>query len=365
MLKVPAPVVTRPWHVGLAKFALPNPPLLCDNFAMDTIRLVLLRATLFFSLSIASMAIGQTTTKKELNVSFAPLEVIKPILEKALTKQGKFLMLANKGAVLVIDTPEGILAAEAAIAGAQLPPADIALDFQFVTGLPERRTTITMAQEVPFPVEFAPPTIFVGGGRVTGVVPATPTKFQTRNIGVTSESVSTRNPDGSITLDINTESTALDGFINYGSAILPAGAIGAVPVNGLVGDPGFFTPFINTGGISLPIISTTRISTSIVIRPRLEAGVVNLDMMPRLQVVLEGSQMEPQLVDLKQFHTTVAVPNNEVARVYGFTGADDAFNRRFFAAKDPESGGTAVVVKAKATPPKPASSVPVSPVAPR
>ncbi|HQW29918.1 MAG TPA: hypothetical protein PK529_12070 [Verrucomicrobiales bacterium] len=331
---------------------------------MDTVRLMLLRAALLFPLCFAPTAFGQATTKKELNVSFAPLEVIKPILEKVLTPQGKFLMLANKGAVLVIDTPEGILAAEAAIAGAQLPPADIALDFQFVTGLPTRRTSITMAQEVPFPVEFAPPTIFVGGGRVTGFVPATPTKFQTRNIGVTSESVSTRNPDGSVTLDINTESTAFDGFINYGSAILPAGAIGTVPVNGLVGDPGFFSPFVNTGGISLPIISTTRISTSIVIRPRLEAGVVNLDMMPRLQVVLDGSQMEPQVVDLKQFHTSVAVPNNEVARVYGFTGADDDFNRRFFGAKDPGSGGTAVVVKARATPPKPASAPVVPPVVP-
>ncbi|MDP4793030.1 MAG: hypothetical protein NWR99_14240, partial [Verrucomicrobiales bacterium] len=188
-------------------------------------------------------------------------------------------------------------------------------------------------------------------GTVTGFVPATPTEFRTRNIGVTSESVSTVNPDGSITLDLNTESTAFEGFINYGSAILPSGGIGTVPVNGQVGDPLFFAPFINTGGVSLPIISTTRISTSIVIRPRLEVGVINLDMMPRLKVEIDGSEMEPQLVDLKAYQTTLPVANHQVGRLYGFTGAGDTFHRHFFGAKDLTAGGTAIVVKAKASPP--------------
>lgn len=306
---------------------------------------------------IASPVSAEPTLKKEIDVRFAPLEVVKPVLDPVLSPQGKFLMLANKGAVLVIDTPGGILAAEQAIAVAQLPPADVALDFQFVTGLPARKTSITVGQEVPFPTAFAPPTIIVGpNGTVTGFVPASPTEFRTRNIGVTSESVSTVNPDGSITLDVNTESTAFEGFINYGSALLPSGGIGNVPVSERVGDPLFFAPFINTGGISLPIISTTRISTSIVIRPRLEVGVINLDMMPRLKVEIDGSEMEPQLIDLKAYQTTLPVTNHQVGRVYGFTGADDTFNRHFFGAKDLTAGGTAIVVKAKASPPGTVSS---------
>ena len=301
---------------------------------------------------ITSPLLAEPILKKEIDVSFAPLEKVKPVLDPVLSPQGKFVMLANKGAVLVIDTPGGILAAEQAIDAAQFPPAEVALDFQFVTGLPSRKTSITVGQEVPFPTAFAPPTIIVGpNGTVTGVVPATPTEFRTRNIGVTSESVSTVNPDGSITLDINTESTAFEGFINYGSAILPSGGIGTVPVNGQVGDPLFFAPFINTGGISLPIISTTRISTSIVIRPRLEVGVINLDMMPRLKVEIDGSEMEPQLIDLKPYQTTLPVANHQVGRIHGFTGADDSFHRHFFGAKDLTTGDTAIVVKAKASPP--------------
>jgi hypothetical protein len=306
---------------------------------------------LFLLVSVRG-GLAQGTVKKEIDVSFAPLEVVKSILDPVLSPQGKFLMLANKGAVLVIDTPAGIVAAEQAITTASLPPADVVLEFQFVTGLPSRKTTLTVGQEVPFPTAFAPPTIIVGpNGTVTGVVPATPTEFRTRNIGVTSESVSTVNPDGSITLDINTESSAFEGFVNYGSAILPAGVIGSVPVTGQVGNPAFFTPYINTGGISLPIISTTRISTSVVIRPRLEVGVINLDMMPRLQVEIDGSEMEPQLIDLKQYRTTLPVANGQVGRVYGFAGADEDFNRQFFGAKDPATGGTAIVVRAKVTPP--------------
>lgn len=295
--------------------------------------------------------LAQTTTKKEIDVAFAPIEAVKPVLEKVLSPQGKFVMLANKGAVLVIDTPTGILAAEQALAEADLPQPDVALDFQFVTGLPTRKTSITMAQEVPFPVAFAPPTIIVGpNGFVTGVVPATPTKFQTRNLGVTSESTSTLNPDGSVTLDLNTESTEFEGFVQYGSGVFPSGAVGAVAVPGQAANPLFFAPFINTGGISLPILSTSRITTSIVVRPRVQSGVVNLDLMPRLEVKLEGSEMEPQQVDLKQFHTLLPVQNGQVGRVHGFTGADEDFNRHFLGAKDPATGDSAIVVKVEIRP---------------
>lgn len=309
-------------------------------------------------------ASGQGTVKKEIDTSFAPLEVIKPILEAALTTQGKFVMLAKKGGVLVIDTPEGIMAAEQAVAAANLAKADVSLEFQFVTGLPERQhTTITSGQEVPFPVEFAPPTILFGQGGVVGVIPATPTKFQTRNIGVTSDTVSTFNPDGTVTVDINTESSQFEGFVNYGSAILPSGGVGGVPVNGQVGNPNFFSSYANAGGINVPIISTSRLSTSIVIRPRLEMGIVNLDMIPRLVLEPGEAGAEPHLIDLQQFRTTLPIQNHEIGRIYGFTGADDAFHRHFFGARDLNAGSVAIVVRAKAAPPQ-AKPLPLPPPVP-
>lgn len=298
-------------------------------------------------LIFSSVVMGQQTIKKEIDVSFAPIETVRPVLKSALSPGGKFVMLPNKGSVLVIDTPESIRKAEAALASSALPVPMVAMDFQFVTGLPPRNSSITVAQEVPFPIEYAPPTIMVGPNGPFGVVPATPTRFIRRNIGVTSETSSRLNPDGSITMDINTEHTEFDGFINYGSAILPGGAIGTVPVLNPVGDPVFFQPFLNSGDILLPVISTTRISTSIVIRPRVTSGVVQLDLMPRLTVEVEEPGAEDQVVDLKQFHTTLGVQNGQTGRVYGFDGASEEFNRHFLGAKDPHTDqSSAIVVKA-------------------
>lgn len=331
---------------------------------MKSIRALTLCAAGSCLLVLAPRALAQGITKKEIDVGFAPLEVVKPILDAALTPQGKFLMLAKKGGVLVIDTAEGIMAAEQAVARANLAKVDVSLEFQFVTGLPQRQqTTITAGQEVPFPVEFVPPTILLGPTGVVGVIPPTPTKFETRNFGVTSDTVSTVNPDGTVTLDINTQSSQFEGFVNYGSALLPSGGIGGVPVIGQVGDPNFFSPYANSGAINVPIISTTRLSTSIVIRPRFELGIVYLDMMPRLQLEFGAADTEPRLIDLPQFRTTLPIQNHAVGRVYGFTGADDVFHRHFFGARDLNRGSVSIVVKASAAPSQ-AKPVPVAPASP-
>jgi len=319
---------------------------------------------LLTTVGIVAVSVGaasaQSVIKKEIDVGVANLEQVKPVLEEALSPQGKFVLLAHENSVMVIDTPAGIEAAEQALGGADFPDPDVALDFEFVTGLPARRQEITVAQEVPFPTRYDPPQIIVGRTGGVTVVPATPTDFRRRNIGVTSETAARRNPDGSITLDIDTERTELEGFVNYGSAILPSGGVGTVPVTGQVGNPGFFAPFVNAGNIRLPIISTTRISTSVVVRPRVNLGMVELDMMPRLTVELEGgATAEPgvedegpiRTVDLDQFRTQLRVPAGEVGRVHGFDGADEAFHRNFFGAEDREKGGAAIVVKPRLVPP--------------
>lgn len=297
---------------------------------------------------------AQSTVKKEIDVSYADMETVRPLLESVLSPAGKFVLLANKGSVMIIDTPEAIAAAERILAGDAIPKPEVTMDFQFITGLPPRNTFIADVREVPLPVEFAPPRI-VGAytpGQPYVVVPATPTKFEKRNIGVTNETTGYLNPDGSVTMDIRHEETRFDGFVNYGSAILPAGGVGTIPVSNGVRDPNFFNPFINSGDINLPIISTTRITTSIVIRPRVNLGVVSIDVMPRLSVVPDreaGEDFEPYSTDLSQYQTVIDVKNRELARVYGFTGADDDFNRRFFDAEDSLKGSIAVVVKANAT----------------
>lgn len=291
---------------------------------------------------------AQITERREIDVGFVDFEAVRPVIEERLSPVGRFVLLTAKGSVLVIDDPANLDAVEIALAEADLPGTEVALDFQFRTGLPSRRTRITVGSEIPLPAAYRPPTIFVGPNGPVAVVPAHPTRFVRREVGTSSEVASTINPDGSLTLDIDTEHSELEGFVNYGSAILPADAVGTVPVRERVGDPTFFRPFLNSGDILLPIVRTTRISTSVVVRPRVSAGKIAVDMMPRLTVHPQEAGVEEEIVDLKEFRTTLEMSNGQAGRANGFRLAGEDFNRQFLGAKDPENGGTAIVVKATA-----------------
>ncbi len=295
------------------------------------------------------------TTKKEIDVAFAPMDSIRPVLEQSLSPTGKFVMLPSKGSVMVIDTPAGIQNAEIALASAALPVPNVALSVGMQPGLPPKRTQIQIGREVMFPVEYEAPQIitnFQGPGGPFAVVPATPTKFVKRNIGYTSDTTTTVNPDGSITMDINSEHTEFEGFINYGSAILPAGGLGNIPISDQATNPAFFNPFLNSGDIKMPIISTTRIQTSIIIRPRVLKGVVSVDMMPQLRVESTEPDADDLVVNLKQYQTTLDVKNNAVGRIRGFTNASDEFNKEFLEVEKQKrgKGEVGIIVKAKIQP---------------
>jgi len=294
---------------------------------------------------------AQETIRKEIDVAFAGLEAVRPILNEALSPVGKFVLFPHKGTVLVIDTPAGIATAEAALAVADFANPSVALGFRFVTGLPSKRTQIIVGQEVPLPTEFIPPMIIVEPCGGFTIIPAVPTRFETQTFGFISDTTQTINPDGSVIV----KSSLLDHQIDYGSAIFPSGGIGVVPVTGAVGNPAFFNAFIDAGAIPVPIVSTTRVSTSVVIRPRVELGKVNLDMIPRLTIGDENTtgetRYDPVEVDLRQFRSTLIVNNKEVGRAYGFTGASEEFNNRFFGALDLYTGRSAVMVKVEIGPP--------------
>src|SRR6056297_430541 len=221
----------------------------------DAMKAFCFAITLFL---IPGILVAQSRVRKEIDVAFSNLEEVRPILEDALSPVGKFVLLPQKGSVLVIDTPAGIASAEKALGEADFADLPVALGFRFVTGLPSKHTEITVGQEIPLPTEFAPPTIIVEPFGGFTVVPAVPTKFETREFGFSSETRQTVNPDGSVTIDTTFENSALDGFIDYGSAIFPVGGVGVIPVNEAVANPGYFGAFIDAGAIPVPIISTTR-----------------------------------------------------------------------------------------------------------
>lgn len=304
--------------------------------------------------------------RKEVDVGFTTIDKIRPVMKDVLSPNGKFLYFQDKGTVLVMDDIANIALAEHALAQLDVPQPDIYLQMAFKTGLTStavagvgqtRRSSFSYGREVPFPVEFDPPQIpnNISGNGGFIVTPATPTRFETRLIGTRSDISTTLNPNGSITVDINSENTSFDGFINYGSPItLPVGGLGNVGVNGQVTNPTFFQSVI-PNNILLPIISTTRISTSVLVWPRVSQGDVRVDLVPRLTVETEEEGAEEVDIDLKQFRTSMTVPNNGVGRVYGFANASEDFNRNFLGAKNLTYGGTSIIVKAQLKHPKKSS----------
>jgi general secretion pathway protein D len=134
-----------------------------------------------------------------------------------------------------------------------------------VTTRSGQRATIEVIREFIYPTEFDPPQIpqtvgattgLIGGGGGSGtfpVTPTTPTAFEMRPVGVRMEVDPVIGPDGyTIDLNLAPEVTEFEGFINYGSPIGTANALGGTTI---------LTPNI----INQPIFSTRKVTTAVTV----------------------------------------------------------------------------------------------------
>ncbi len=293
---------------------------------------------------------AQKTIRKEIPVGHAPLELVKPAVAEALSPQGRFVMLPNKGSMMVIDTPEAIKLVEAKLAKLEVPTPKVGLNFAFKTGVAGGSMGKSRPVEFsnfPFPTRFLPARIIPAGPNNVIIIPPHPTEFTKRNVGTTLDTQNHINPDGSISVDINFEHTEFEGFINYGSGIFPSGTSGVIPVNRNIRNPRFFNSFLNQTSIPVPIFSTTRITTQILVRPTVNGGMVKVDMFPQLTLDNGEKDVEPEVVTLKQFRTSVDVRNNGLGKLNGFKGATGEFNRNFLGGDDEQEGTNAIVIKAQ------------------
>lgn len=90
-----------------------------------------------------------------------------------------------------------------------------------VTVTSGRKATINISRKFPYPREYSPPQVpQTQGGGVNPASPATPTSFETRNVGVQLEVEPTVGPDGyTIELSLSPQVTEFLGFVNYGTPI--------------------------------------------------------------------------------------------------------------------------------------------------
>ncbi|MDX1680163.1 MAG: Amuc_1098 family type IV pilus outer membrane protein [Akkermansiaceae bacterium] len=128
---------------------------------------------------------------------------------------------------------------------------------------------IFLGREFIYPTEYDPPELQQGGGNQFGninnnagpafpVVPANPTAFETRDVGITLEVVPTADEDKNyISVTLNPEIVEFDGFVNYGSPI-------TVPISDALGNISRAT--LTSNEILMPVFSTKRALTSLTVQ---------------------------------------------------------------------------------------------------
>lgn len=91
-----------------------------------------------------------------------------------------------------------------------------------VTVTSGRKALINITRKFPYPRDYSPPQVpqAQGAGGFQPASPATPTSFETRNVGVQLEVEPTIGPDGyTIDLSLSPQITEFQGFVNYGTPI--------------------------------------------------------------------------------------------------------------------------------------------------
>jgi general secretion pathway protein D len=134
-----------------------------------------------------------------------------------------------------------------------------------ITAKSGQKAIIEVIREFIYPTEYEPPELPAGGDNPFGggggggniATPATPTAFETRNLGVTLEIEPTIGAnDFVIDLRFIPEIVEFEGFINYGSPILSSGT-------NLLGNP--VTSVITENRIEMPVFSKRSVNTSLTI----------------------------------------------------------------------------------------------------
>src|ERR1700677_4378777 len=177
---------------------------------------------------------------EDVPVGALPADAVKGALQKTLSPQGRFVILAANGTVRIFDTPEKIAAAPAALAALQSAPAMISFAIVIKTGM-HKVTKVASTDdgvagtEFPYPNNYIPPQV-VSYGKGYAVIPAQPTNFTTRRLGAGDAGYP--NQGGYVTgTVVTTSETGNEGGVQHrysGSTVFPKPV--AVTVNARVPD---------------------------------------------------------------------------------------------------------------------------------
>jgi general secretion pathway protein D len=130
------------------------------------------------------------------------------------------------------------------------------------------KATINITRKFPYPRTYSPPQVPQSqGGGVNPATPATPTDFETRNVGVQLEVEPTVGPDGyTIELSLSPQITEFQGFVNYGSPIQTIAPVYVGGTNAFTGvASGTKTVVLTPNMINQPVFSVRQVDTQVTI----------------------------------------------------------------------------------------------------
>jgi general secretion pathway protein D len=136
-----------------------------------------------------------------------------------------------------------------------------------VTVTSGRKATINITRKFPYPRDYSPPQVPQNqGGGLAPATPATPTSFETRNVGVQLEVEPTVGPDGyTIELSLSPQITEFQGFVNYGTPIYTTAPVylGSSRTNGYTIATKQIT--LTPNNINQPVFSVRQVDTQVTI----------------------------------------------------------------------------------------------------
>ena len=133
-----------------------------------------------------------------------------------------------------------------------------------VTVTSGRKATINITRKFPYPRDYSPPQIpQTQGGGIQPATPATPTSFETRNVGVQLEVEPTVGPDGyTIELSLSPQITEFQGFVNYGTPIQTVAPITTVLGSQVLGTKAIT---LTDNKIQQPVFSVRQVDTQVTV----------------------------------------------------------------------------------------------------
>lgn len=131
-----------------------------------------------------------------------------------------------------------------------------------VTVTSGHNAVINITRKFPYPKDYSPPTVpqTQSQSGINPATPATPTSFETRNVGVQLEVTPTVGPDGyTIDLNLSPQITEFEGFVNYGTPIntfAPVTTIGGINL-------GTKQVLLTANTIDQPVFSVRQVDTQV------------------------------------------------------------------------------------------------------